>query len=299
MLRDLLMTRHLTYFQAAFYGSFAYFMFSISDVMGKFLMAEGYDKSIILVLNSVPSLIALTLLMIKRHGIKNALHTRYPTYHVGRCIALIGVTFFVFEAIDKLPLTDFYGITFSTPFFITIGAFFIFKEKTNLVEWLAIIIGFIGVLIVVNPDFNNFNMGYAYAIASVICITFAALVIRKIGRDEDPYLFVIFSNIGIILANIIPAIETAMPDIITMWHIVIFTIYSFTIPTAILTMSAVFARAPSITAVAPFQYLQIVWGVLFGYIIFNDVPQMNTIIGSLIVIGCGLFVLFHHKRKIK
>lgn len=302
MLRALLLERHLTHFQAAFYACFAYLMFSLSDAMGKWLMAEGFDKSTIILLNSVPACIALIALMAKRHGIKRALHTRYKFLHLIRAFVLIAITFFMFQAVKYLPLTDFYGVVFATPFVVTIGAYFLLKERADIREWLAIIVGFGGVMIVIQPDYNNFNIGYLFAIGVVFSITAATFIVRKIGRDEDPYLFVIFGNIGLIAANMIPAIHIGIPDF-NWQHILVLTVYSFTIPTAVLTMSAVFARAPSVTSVTPFQYSQIIWGTLFGYFVFNDIPQTNTIIGSAIIIACGLYVMFHHhslqKKKSK
>jgi drug/metabolite transporter (DMT)-like permease len=296
MLRSLLLERHLTYFQAAFYSCFAYFMFAISDAMAKWLQVEGFDKSTIIVLNSIPALIVLIVLMIKRHGIKRALHTKYKYLHVARAITLVGITFFMFKAVQALTLADFYGVVFTTPFILTIVAFFVLGERASLSEWIAIIIGFCGVMIVVQPDFSNFNFGYLYAFGAVICVTMTTFIVRRIGRDEDPYLFVIFGSMGLVIANIIPAITVVTPAF--NWvHIIVFAIYAFTIPTAVLTMSAVFARAPSITAVAPFQYSQIIWGTVLGYIIFGDIPQMNTVIGSAIIVACGLYILFHHKRK--
>lgn len=298
MLRALLLERHLTHAQAAFYATFGYLMFSISDAIGKWLLAEGFERPTILVLNSAPALIALTLFMIKRHGVRNALRTRYTKLHILRGLTLIAITYFMFKAVQLLPLTDFYGVVFSTPFFVAIGAWIVFKEKSGIVEILAIIIGFVGVLIVVQPDYDHFNIGYAFGLGAVLSITAATLLVRKIGRDEDPYLFVIFGNIAILAANIIPALHAPTPDF-TLLHIGVFALYAFTIPLAILTMSAVFARAPTMTAVVPYQYLQIVWGGILGYLLFNDIPKIDTLIGSMIVIACGLYILFHHQRQNK
>jgi len=216
-------------------------------------MSDGFEKSQVLLGTSIPSFIILTLLMVKRRGLSRAYYTPYKFWHVMRALALIAVTYFVFEALKNLPMADFYGIVFASPLLVTIGAFLFFKEKTSLSEWVAIIIGFGGVLIVAQPDYDHFNVGYIYAFIGVLAMSAAGLVVRKIGRDEDPYLFVIFANLGIILANIIPALSYDLPQI-TLNHIFIFGIYSAIIPTAILTLSAVFARAPTIVAVVPFQY---------------------------------------------
>jgi len=297
MLRNLLLQRHLTHVQAGLYSCFAYLMFSLSDTLAKWFLSEGFERSTIIVGNSVPALLFLTLLMIKRHGLSRAYYTRYKKLHALRGLTLIGITYFMFNAVKLLPLTDFYGVVFSTPFIVTISAFFMFKEKVSITEWIVILIGFIGVLIVIQPDYDHFNFGYLYAFGAVLCVALSTMVVRKIGRDEDPYLFVIFGSIGLIAANIIPAIQAPLPETVTTTHIAAMAFYGLTIPTAVLTLSAVFARAPSIASIAPFQYSQIIWGTLFGYLIFQDIPEVNTIIGSAIIIACGLYILFYHQRK--
>ncbi len=297
MLRNLLLTSHLSHFQAASYAVLAYFLFALSDGFAKLLMADGWERSMILVITSIPSMITLTLFMIKRHGIKNALHTNYKTLHIIRCLALIGVTYFGFKALQHLQLADFYGIVFSTPLVVTLGAFLFFKERISLTEIIVILIGFSGTLIVAQPDFNDFNIGYLYGFGGVICVTIAALSVRKMGREEDPYLFVIFANLGITLANIGPALYYGLPLEMTLTHGFIFIVYCIAIPVAILVLSAVFSRAPTLAAVAPFQYSQIIWGTAFGYIVFHDIPSFTTILGSVIVISSGLYILFYHQRQ--
>ena len=296
MLRNLLLTHHLTSTQAAGYAIFSFFLYSLSDAMAKWLMAEGYDRSFILVVNSIPATIILTAFMIKHHGWRLAYYTQFKKLHILRGFALIGITFFGLKALTHLPLTDFYGIVFSTPFVTTLGAYLVFREKVTWPEFICIAIGFCGVLLVAQPDYNQFNIGYIYAFCAVLCVSAAGLTVRKIGREENPFLYVIFGNIAIFAFNIIPSTWHPFPPLTTT-HILIFAIYCTTIPVAVLIMSALFARAPTVAAIVPFQYTQIVWGTIIGYFLFSDIPQINTMIGSCIVIACGLYIIFYHKRK--
>jgi S-adenosylmethionine uptake transporter len=296
MLRNLLLSTHISALHASCFAILAFFLYSLSDAMAKYLMAEGYDRAFILVINSIPSTIILTAFMIKRHGIRNAYHTQFKKLHILRGLALVGITFFGLKALTLLPLTDFYGIIFSTPFVTTLGAYIFFKEKVTLTEFICIAIGFSGVIIVAQPDYNQFNIGYVYAFLGVLCVSAAGLLVRRIGREENPFLFIIFGNIAIFAFNIIPSTFHVVPNV-TATHIVVFTFYCITIPMAVLIMSAIFARAPSVANIVPFQYTQIIWGAIIGYVLFNDVPQMNTIIGAIVVISCGLYILLYHKRK--
>jgi drug/metabolite transporter (DMT)-like permease len=298
MLKSLLLTKNLSYAQTAFYALLAYFLFSISDAFAKYFMTEGYDRSTIIVTTSLPSFIVLSISMYLRRGSwQHIYQTPYKKLHIMRGLALISITYFMFKSVEVLPLTSFYGIIFSAPFITTIFAYFAFKEKTPFIEWVMIAIGFAGVLIVVNPDFDNFNIAYLYALGAVVSVSTAGIIVRKIGREEDPFLFVIFGSAALIIANIIPAFRHALPETVTIMHIFIMTIYAITIPTAILMMSAVFARAPAVSAIVPYQYSQIIWGAIIGYLVFEDVPTLNVVVGSGIVIACGLYLIFHHKRK--
>jgi len=296
MLRHLLLTRHLTHFQTACYSLLAYLLYSLTDVSVKWLMSEGYDKSIMLVASCIPATIVLMYFLIKRHGIKKCLYTPYKKLQFTRGLSLIAITYFGLEALQHLPLTDFYGVIFSTPLIVTIGAFFIFKERVSFVEWAVIAVGFCGILIIAQPDYANFNIGFIYAFGAVLGVASAGLIVRKIGSDESPFLYIIFGNIAIFVANIAPALSTPLPAI-TFVHLLILSIYCILIPIAVITMSAVYSRAPSVAAIAPFHYSQIIWGAILGYLIFGDIPQLNTLIGSAIVIGCGLYIVLHHKRK--
>ena len=296
MLRSLLLSHHVTHMQTAFYALTCYFLYTLSDTLAKILMANGFDKSFVLVISCIPATIIIGYFLIKRHGIKRAFHTPFKTLQTLRGLALIGITYFGLQALTMLPLTDFYGIIFSAPLISTIGAFFIFKEKVSLAEWLVIIIGFVGILVVAQPDFDNFNFEYLYAFMAVLCVSSAGLIVRKIGSSESPFLYIIFGNIAIFSVNIYFAIQSDIPPI-TYTHLMLFTVYCTAIPIAVITMSALFARAPSVASIVPFQYTQIIWGAVFGYLIFNTIPSINTLIGSGIVIASGLYIIFHHKRK--
>lgn len=287
-----------TAMEASVMAALTYGLFSLCDSMGKWLQAGGYDFSQILVLTNVPSFLILSAILWKKRGFRNLYATHYPLMHIVRAAGLVGVTFFLFKALAVLPLADFYGIVFSTPFLITIGAVIFFREKTSLADWIAIAIGFVGVLIVAQPSFDHINIGYLYALGQATCITIAALSVRKIGGDEDPFIFVVFGNLGIIAANLYPALTTpfAMPDTV---QAVVMICYALCIPTAILLMSATFAKAPSVTNIMPFQYTQIFWGALIGWLVFGNIPTTNVIIGSGLVISCGLYILFHTHRKSK
>lgn len=295
MLARLFHTRHLTPMQAAIGSILTYAFFAFSDSMGKWLQDAGFHQSLILVATSVPSFIVLSALLWKRRGLKRMYHTSYLKLHIARGLSLIGITYFVFRAVDTLPLADFYGIIFTVPFLITIGARLFFKERAALQDWICIALGFGGVLIVAQPDLNNLNPGYFYAMAQALCITAAALICRGIGRDENPYIFVVFANIAIIAVNIWPAFHHAIPEI-TWLHFGVTAVYAVIIPTAIMMMSAIFARASSVTHVIPYQYTQIAWGAIIGYLVFNDVPAWNVVAGAGIVIASGLYILFYHAR---
>ena len=298
MLKTLLLERHLTHVQAALWAMTAYFMFSVSDGLAKYLMSVGYDRAMVLVIANMPATFVLTSIMIYRRGLKHAFHTSYKALHIGRAIAIIGVTFFGFLALQYLPMADFYGIVFTGPLLTTIGAFLFFKEKVTLTEAIIILIGFSGTLVIANPTGGEGGelIGYIFAFMGVLCMTSAGLFVRRIGSGEDPHLYVIFANIGVIAANIVPALMSDLPDI-QLNHIGCFAIYACTIPTAILILSAVFARAPTLASIAPFQYTQIIWGSIFGFLVFGDIPQINVVIGSMIVAACGLYIIFYHKRK--
>lgn len=275
----------------------AFFIFSCADAFAKWLIGEGFSNSFILTLTYIIGLIQLCLIMAVKGEFKNTLQTPNRWWHVLRGFVLLGMTFFLLKALGSVPLAAFYSIIFSVPFIVTIGSVFFFGDKVGIKDWLAIIIGFVGVLVILKPSGDAFtiDIGYLYTIATAIGVAAAALLARKIGQRERIYPFAFYIFIIVILGNL-PFIDWSAIMSLSVFQWLAFIGYGTIMPVGIILLSSTYAKAPSVAYVAPFQYTQMLWGIIFGLFVFNEIPDNRVFVGSAIVIACGLYVLLHARH---
>jgi len=205
------------------------------------------------------------------------------------------------------------ALFFSSPFFISILAMIFLKEKIGIRRWSAIFVGFVGVYIVLNPDFNNFNIKSLAPVACALCYAIS-MTITKITSDKDNvYTQMLHLYIGAILISILFFIFTgkgqfntftdptfqfmlrdwftnptyAWPIIVVMGVVATFSFY--------FVFSAYSIASPS--AISLFEYSLIIWSIITGYLLFNDIPSIRTFIGVVLIISAGIYIYIREKAK--
>jgi len=271
----------------------AYLLFTIGDASAKWLLDTYSEAQIIFTVNAVGATIMGTMAVWMR-GLKHAFATEKPKLHVLRAAIMVVNTLIVLYVLKHLPLADFYGIVFQNPIWVAILSVLIFKEKIPGKEWGAIILGFIGVLIIVGPAFANLNFAYLIAMLIPFFGASGALIARQIGKDEPVTNFALWFHtaITVVTAFMLPGkfIVPTLPDFALM------VMYGIVTSIATMCISLVFARSHAVSQVAPLQYTQMLWGVLIGLIVFHHEPDLNTLIGGAIVIASGIYVLHSLRR---
>tara|TARA_B100001057_G_scaffold62867_1_gene56350 strand:- start:749 stop:1312 length:564 start_codon:yes stop_codon:yes gene_type:complete len=181
----------------------------------------------------------------------------------------------------------------TNPFFVTIFAYLFLKEKVGIRRWSAVILGFLGVIIVINPQNVSFNYLFILPIISAIFLTIRDIatkpIVTKTNSVEITFvtalLITIFAGIGSLLFGFHLTFNQA-PFIFTSGVFVLFG-YLFSVMT-------VFYAPLSLTASA--RYSVIIFGIIFGYLIIGEVPNINMIFGSIIITCSGLFVIQREKN---
>ena len=203
-----------------------------------------------------------------------------------------------FTGLILLPVAEVYTLLMTNPFFVIIFAFLFLKEKVGIRRWTAVIIGFIGVLFVINPQNINFNFLYIFPIIAAIFLTIRDIATKGIATKSNSFeiifitsvLMTLFSGIGSLFFEFTFKIEY-LPNLFTS-SIFLTVAYIFSVLT-------IFYAPLSLTASS--RYSVIVFGMLFGYLILNEIPSTNMIIGATIISLSGLFVINREKKlgKIK
>jgi S-adenosylmethionine uptake transporter len=282
-------------------ASTGFFLFCIADTMAKFLTVD-YSAFEILGLSALAGTLATGAFIVVRHGWRGLIHPRWGWY-IGRGAAQAISSGFVVASLATIPLADFYGIIFLSPMLATGLAALFLKEKIGIYRIAAVILGFVGVLIICGPSFSQGNIGYLLAFCAALFSAMGGIFIRKIGDEPIilryafyPFLFATLFMLPLAVIDGIKSVSRP-GDLALMLGIAPIVVV------AMILYSIGFARARDISMVAPFHYTQIIWGSLFGYVLFKDIPAAETWVGAGLIILAGLVVIWreqiHHRQIAK
>ena len=203
-------------------------------------------------------------------------------------LASISATLFI-VAVAYVPLADAVAITFIAPFMVTLMGALILKERVGIRRWIAVAVGFLGMLIVVRPGMSVIHPA---AILLVIAVTAFALrqgLSRALSGSDNTSTTVAYTAIVSWSILTIPAL--------TVWQIPATNLeIALLIAIAVLaagaeTLVIMALDAAQAVVVAPVQYTLLIWGTLYGYLVFGQLPDMLTLIGALILVATGLYTL--------
>ncbi|MTI16889.1 DMT family transporter [Rhodobacteraceae bacterium RKSG542] len=221
------------------------------------------------------------------------LYTKRPVAQLFRSILLLCGTTFNFIAVRHLQLAETGTIMFASPFVIAALSGPILGEWAGPRRWAAIVVGFIGILIVVQPGSGAMHWAAIFSVLSMLSSAGYFLMTRILAPTESNQGMLVISALVGTVALIPPAYTNwVAPDCFEAW--------------AALFMAGVFAfvghwflteayKLASASVLAPFIYQQIIWMVLFGFMFFGDIPTITTVIGSVIIVGSGLYLLYRER----
>ncbi|WP_128254751.1 DMT family transporter [Falsirhodobacter deserti] len=272
--------------RAALSALTAFFVYSTHDTVVKFL--GGSYSPVQIVFFSVCFGMPLVTFMLMRDRSDGNLRPKHPWWTLIRTVAAIISGLSAFFAFSVLPMAQAYAILFATPLLITLLAIPILGEKVGLHRGGAIIAGLIGVMIVIQPGSEPLTLGHLAALAAAVCGALAAIIVRKIGRVERSVVLLLYPMMGnfVIMACILPFVYEPMP----IQHVGLLGVMAvFSFIAMLLTISAY--RAGQAVIVAPMQYSQIIWAALFGFIIFGEAVDRNTILGAAVIVASGIYIV--------
>jgi drug/metabolite transporter (DMT)-like permease len=221
-----------------------------------------------------------------------------PVGHIwlqlARSLLLLGATLFFFGAVSYVPLAEAQAVAFIEPLLITAIAHFFLAERVGVRRWLAIAVGFVGVLVVIRPGFGMMHWGMLLSLGSAGCGSIYATLTRIVSRNDSAGTSLAYSGIAGFVG-----LTLAMPFIWepasgTVW--ILFFALGISGGLGHYLMIKAFAAAPGGT-LAPFIYVQMLWMVIIGFIWFRDWPAITTWIGIALIVGSGLYAL--HRERIR
>jgi drug/metabolite transporter (DMT)-like permease len=267
-------------------------MFASSDALVKGLTAS-YS-----IFQIIPMQVAFAcipiLVMLRRDGGFRRMRAAHPRLIVLRgFLAGIG-TIFGFYAFSALPLADVYAIAFCTPMVVTILSIPILGEQVRIHRWAAVVVGFLGILVMVRPGFEALTLGHLSALGSVFTGAGVVLIMRKISRDEQRAVLVTAVMLGLLATSLPIALFVfklpAWFDVLRVGAAGLF------MGSAQFLVVRALSLAPAST-IAPMQYTMIVWALAYGSLFFGNVVDPFVVAGATIVIASSLYIMHRERRR--
>ena len=245
------------------------------------------------------SIIPLLIVAVMQGSWRDCIVTRHPWLHVRRSFVGAAGMFCWFSAIAMLPLPEATAISFLSPLMVVALAAILLKEQVRLYRWSAVFIGFIGVMIILYPRLSQSEgdialLGAAFAVLSTVFMAIAAILIRKmtVSEKNTAIVFYFFAATSVLSLGSLYW-GWVMPDGQTFLLLVVGGIFG---GLGQICMTQAF-RVTEASLLAPFDYVNMIWAVVTGILLFNEYPTMPVMIGGTIVIMAGMFVV-HRERQL-
>jgi drug/metabolite transporter (DMT)-like permease len=226
---------------------------------------------------------------------RDAWRTKRPLAHVGRAVIGLGTMLLAFSSLAYLPLAESTTIGFAAPLFAIALSALVLKEKVGRHRWSAVVLGFVGVLVVMRPGGTHVpGIGLLLAVLAAFGVGVVTITIRQIGRTEGTQTTVLwFSLLSMLALSTLLPFYARVHDIGT-WTILAALGVFGGFGQIFLTSSLRFAP---VSVVVPFDYTQLLWAVLLGYLLFADHPPTTTWAGAAVIVASGLYTV-HRERKL-
>lgn len=263
---------------------------------------------------AVRSLVALpcTLLFYRYEGQRGRPTTRQPKIEYLRGAFLFLSYTAYMMGLAALPLADIEAIRFSGPLLITLLSVAVLSEKVGPRRWLALMVGFVGVLLIVRPGSATFNLGSIFVLISVLFYALTVILTRKLQTNDSSATMAYYSSLVYLVAVLVlaplPAIVGEMPNA---HPSIAFLIRAWSMPTLVdlVIMAGLglvwagwmyfMSRAYSVaqaSVIAPFEYVSLPINIMWGFLIWQEIPTVMTLAGAFLTLSSGLYVLYRERK---
>jgi len=225
--------------------------------------------------------------VIPKDRIKNFYITKRPFLHLSRCLVGLAALLSIFTALRNLPLATVVSISFAAPIFTTIFSIFFLSEKVGYFRWLAVLVGFIGILIISEPGLSSLNIYYIFPVIFVLGMSYVAISIRQLSSTEPVWLISLFFSAAITVAGLVTLpFGWLMPNLM---DLILLSMIGFFGGVANLWLSQSY-KLSEVSLVTPLKYLALVFAIVFGFLIWGEIPSVKTLFGALLVITSSIII---------
>ena len=275
-----------------FFGALAFFIFATSDVMQKYATIKHTIFQIIFF--RYLFLLIVSFIESKRKQNKFFYKTKNIKIQLSRSIVSVIETVFFVSSFKFLSLTTAHSVASLAPVFVVILSMLILREKIDRALWAVIIFGFIGVLIILRPGFDVFDIKSMLPLGAGFFFALYQVITKKASEYDSDETSLFFTSIfGLVIITTLA---------LYFWHpLTYFSIFILPLIGVMMTLAHYsliigLARAPA-SKIQPFHFTLIFWAIIFGYIFYNDIPDIPTIIGATIIALSGVYVIKNQTKS--
>jgi len=258
--------------------------FSVMDLIVKW--SDNYPLGQVIFFRGFFGLV-LYYFVIPKERLKDFYFTKRPMLHFSRCFFGLMALLSIFTALRNLPLATVVSISFAAPIFTTIFSIFFLSEKVGYFRWLAVFVGFVGIIIISEPGLSSLNVYYIFPVIFVLGMSYVAISIRQLSSTEPVWLISLYFSATITLAGLftIPY-GWLMPNLIDLILLSLIGIFGG-VANLWLSQSYKFSE---VSLVTPLKYLALVFAIIFGYFIWDEIPTIKTLVGATLVITSSVII---------
>ncbi len=264
--------------------------FSVMDLIVKW--SENYPLGEVIFFRGFFGLIPI-LFLIPNKKLKNFYYTTRPGLHFLRCLSGLIALAAIFLALRELPLATVVSITYAAPIFTTLMSIFFLSERVGKYRWLAVLIGFIGIVIISEPGFTSLNIYYFYPIIFCIGLSYVAIVLRQLSTTEPIWLIGFYFSFSITISSFFTLLGTKwiVPSLV---DFILLSLIGILGGVANLLLTQAY-KLSEVSLVTPLRYLALLFAIFFGYIFWDELPTYKTLVGAFFVIFSSIII---YRREI-
>ena len=268
------------------------FLFCINDAVGKWLVAT-YSVAQFLLIRSATTLLLLAP-FIWRAGRAAFANAPRPGLQLLRCVLSTAEVVLFFWAVMYLPLADAITFYLAGPIYVTALSALLLKEQVGWRRWAAVLAGFLGVLIALRPSAATLTLPALIALTGSVCFALLMIVTRMLRDTDDTVLMSTQMASTFAFGAVAAPLSWVTPSL---YDLIFLSGFGAVSVVALFSINRSLKLAPA-SVVVPYQYTMLVWAILFGYLVFGDVPDRFMLAGSAIIVAAGLYI-FHREQRVR
>ena len=259
-------------------------VFSIMDLIVKW--SENYPVGEVLFFRGLCGLIPILSIIPKDRYI-NFYRTSRPILHLKRCMSGLIAIVAIFIALRELPLATVVSITFAAPIFTTILSIIFLSEKVGFYRWLAVLVGFVGIIIISEPGFSSLNIYYIYPIIFCLGLSYVSIAIKKLSSTEPIWLIGFYFSFSIMITSLFTIPKGwIMPNLTDS---ILLSLVGVLGGAANLLLTQAY-KFSDVSLVTPLKYLALVFAIIFGYLFWGEIPTFKVLMGATLVIISSVII---------